>query len=557
MGVIAMDNGEFRHMGSGERSVADDETWAALEESFAHGDHLKLLRDVTDALAVNVDLFDLVNALSSVVRRAIPHAFMALALHEAGSDALVLQAASFRWADGCQDGDHYLGTRLPVLASPSGCAFRARRTLVFHDDDLSRFGEVPAPLRQRGIRTLCCVPLLLRDLALGTLEIGSLDADAFTRGAVVLIDAVACQVAMAVANALAFREIAQLRSELGEEHLPLDGDVPVEHPFKGVVGASRALRAALQQVEIVAPTDSTVLVLGETGTGKELIARAIHERSSRRERAFAKINCAAIPAGLLESELFGHERGAFTGAIAQRIGHFEAANGGTLFLDEIGEIPLELQPKLLRVLQDWEFARIGGTRTIRADVRLVAATNRDLVQMVEEHRFRSDLYYRLNVFPINAPPLRERPEDIEPLVRHFVERFAARMKRRIDVVSTKTMDALRRYSWPGNVRELENLIERAVILSTGTRLTVPLEGLANHSAPTPDGNVSTLKGIERAHIARVLGETNGVVSGPAGAAVRLGVKRTTLEGMIKRLGIATVRGRGKPRLTGHELLRTS
>jgi len=343
---------------------------------------------------------------------------------------------------------------------------------------------------------------------------------------------------MAVANALAFREIAQLKDKLAEERLYLVSEIRAEHPFEEIVGESRPLHDALQQVEIVAPTDSTVLVLGETGTGKELIARAIHNRSARRERTFVKINCAAIPSGLLESELFGHERGAFTGAIAQKIGRFEVANGGTLFLDEVGEIPLELQPKLLRVLQEQEFERIGGTRTIKVDVRLVAATNRDLVQMVEEHRFRDDLYYRLNVFPIYAPPLRERPEDIEPLVRYFVQRFAARMQRRIEVIPTETLDAMRRYPWPGNVRELENLIERAVILSSGPRLTVPLAHLARRSTPAAqDESASTLEGVERAHITRVLEETNWMLGGPRGAAARLGMKRTTLQSLMKRLAI--------------------
>ena len=343
---------------------------------------------------------------------------------------------------------------------------------------------------------------------------------------------------MAVANALAFREIAQLKDKLAEERLYLVSEIRAEHPFEEIVGESRPLHDALQQVEIVAPTDSTVLVLGETGTGKELIARAIHNRSGRRERTFVKINCAAIPSGLLESELFGHERGAFTGAIAQKIGRFEGANGGTLFLDEVGEIPLELQPKLLRVLQEQEFERIGGTRTIKVDVRLVVATNRDLVQMVEEHRFRDDLYYRLNVFPIYAPPLRERPEDIEPLVRYFVQRFAARMQRRIEVIPTETLDAMRRYPWPGNVRELENLIERAVILSSGPHLTVPLAHLARRSTPAAqDESASTLEGVERAHITRVLEETNWMLGGPRGAAARLGMKRTTLQSLMKRLAI--------------------
>jgi formate hydrogenlyase transcriptional activator len=312
---------------------------------------------------------------------------------------------------------------------------------------------------------------------------------------------------------------------------------PIERPFEEFVGRSRALHAVLRQVEIVAPTDSTVLVLGETGTGKELVARAIHDRSERRERAFVKINCAAIPAGLLESELFGHERGAFTDAVGRRIGQFETADGGTLFLDEVGELPLELQPKLLRVLQDREFTRVGGTRTIKSDVRLVAATNRNLLQMVDERRFRDDLYYRLNVFPIQIPPLRERPEDIEPLVHHFARRFAARMRRRIEIIPAAAVEAMRRHSWPGNVRELENLIERAVILSPGPQLIVPLAGLARRPSAAARDGASTLEGVERAHILRVLEETNWVVSGERGAATRLGMKRTTLQSLMKRLAI--------------------
>jgi formate hydrogenlyase transcriptional activator len=391
-------------------------------------DRLQLLLEVTSALAFNSDPHDLVTALSSALRRVIRHESMGLALHEDGSDALVVQATALRLPDGHQNG-HHTQRRLPVVNSPSGRAFRAQRILVFDDDALTRFGEVVAPLRQHGIRALCCAPLVVRDLALGTLEIGSSEPGAFTPAAVAVIDVVAHHVAMAVGNGLAFREIVQRNDNLAEERTSREGEIPFKSRFEGIVGDSRALRDALQQVEVVAQTDSTVLVLGETGTGKELIARAIHKRSTRHDRAFVKINCAAIPSGLLESELFGHERGAFTGAVAQKTGRFEEANGGTLFLDEVGEIPLELQPKLLRVLQDQEFVRVGGTRTIKVDVRLVAATNRDLAQMVEEHGFRDDLYYRLNVFPICAPSLRERPEDIEPLVRHFVQRFTARMLR--------------------------------------------------------------------------------------------------------------------------------
>jgi len=310
-----------------------------------------------------------------------------------------------------------------------------------------------------------------------------------------------------------------------------------------IIGNSGSLRQALKQVEIVAPTDATVLVLGETGTGKELIARAIHEASKRSHRPFIKINCAAIPASLLESELFGHERGAFTGAVAQRIGRFELADGGTLFLDEVGEIPLELQPKLLRVLQEREFERIGGTRTLRVDVRVIAATNRDLLGMVGTQRFRDDLYYRLHVFPIAIPPLRERPEDIEALVAHFVHEFARRMSRDIDLIPNETLDALRRHPWPGNVRELENVIQRAVILSTGGRLTLP--PLLVEAAPQPPPKEpDSLKDNERAFIVRVLEQSNWVIGGPRGAAARLGLKRTTLHSLLKRLGLSRPRDAG-------------
>jgi formate hydrogenlyase transcriptional activator len=302
------------------------------------------------------------------------------------------------------------------------------------------------------------------------------------------------------------------------------------------------LKKILQQlVETVAPTDSTILILGETGTGKELIARAIHNLSSRRERTLVKVNCAAIPMGLLESELFGHERGAFTGAIAQRVGRFELAHRGTLFLDEVGDIPLELQPKLLRVLQEQEFERLGSARTIKVDVRLVTATNVDLAQKVAENQFRSDLYYRLNVFPITIPPLRERREDIPLLVRYFAQKYARRMKRPIETIPVKAMAALTEYRWPGNVRELENFVERAVILSRGSELELPLAELKQRSNSSPAVSVNgfaTLEHAEKEHIERALGETNWVIGGPAGAAARLGMKRTTLQSRMRKLGIA-------------------
>ncbi len=329
----------------------------------------------------------------------------------------------------------------------------------------------------------------------------------------------------------------QMTQELRREKLYLQDEIRTEYNFEEIIGESAALKRVLKQVETVAPTDSTVLIQGETGTGKELVARAIHYLSKRRERTFVKMNCAAIPTGLLESELFGHERGAFTGAIAQRVGRFELANGGPLFLDEIGDIPVELQSKLLRVLQEQEFERLGSTRTIRVDVRLVAATNRHLAQMAADRQFRSDLYYRLNVFPITAPPLRERPEDIPLLVRYFTQKYARRMNKRIETVPTDTMAALSLYHWPGNIRELENLIERSVILSRGPDLHVPLGELKAQPTAASNG-ATTLEAAEREHILRVLSETNWVIGGSSGAAARLGMKRTTLQSKMRKLEIS-------------------
>jgi formate hydrogenlyase transcriptional activator len=322
------------------------------------------------------------------------------------------------------------------------------------------------------------------------------------------------------------------------EDLSLDEEICSEADFDGIVGRSSTLRQLLELVRTVAPSDSTVLLLGETGTGKELIARAIHNRSRRKERNFVKLNCAAIPTGLLESELFGHERGAFTGAIAPKVGRLELADRGSLFLDEIGDIPLELQPKLLRAVQEREFERLGSTRTQKVDVRMVAATHRNLEEMILEKQFRSDLYYRLNVFPISIPPLRERPEDIPQLVRHFVQQAARRMNKAIDTIPCETMDALTQYQWPGNIRELENIIERAVILSPGPVLRVPMRDLYSRIAPGHnDDRSQTLEQIERKHIVRTLKETRWVLSGPRGAATRLGLNRATLYFRMKKLGI--------------------
>jgi formate hydrogenlyase transcriptional activator len=325
-------------------------------------------------------------------------------------------------------------------------------------------------------------------------------------------------------------------AKLSTAAMRLGDPVPDDVIFVGMVGRSAALRSVVTELETVGPTDSTVLICGETGTGKELVARALHTLSTRRGNAFVKCNCAAIPTGLLESELFGHEKGAFTGAVAQRIGRFELANRGTIFLDEIGETPLELQPKLLRVLQEREFERLGNSRTLRTDARLVAATNGNLQEMVDAKRFRADLFYRLNVFPIQIPPLRERPEDIPLLVTHFAHECARRMHRPIKFMPSATMDALVRYSWPGNIRELQNLIERAVILSSGEELQVPVSGI-DHASRTSASH-RTLEEAERAHILEALKKTRWTLSGPRGAADRLGLKRSTLQFRMKKLGIA-------------------
>ena len=402
----------------------------------------------------------------------------------------------------------------------------------------TRFPCARTLFEQHGIRSLCALPLTTTHRRIGSLVTSSVQPAAYDQEDVEFLRQVANQIAITMDNALAYCEIQELKDKLTLEKLYLQDEVRSELNFREIVGKSVVLRRVLMLVETVAPTDSTVLIYGETGTGKELIARAIHNLSSRHSNAFVKLNCAAIPTGLLESELFGHEKGAFTGAIAQRIGRFELANRGTVFLDEIGEVPLDLQTKLLRVLQEREFERLGSTRTLRTDTRLIAATNRDLSVMVEEQKFRSDLFYRLNVFPVRVPPLRERAEDIPMLVRHFAQHFARRMKRTIETIPSETMDALIRYRWPGNIRELENLIERAVILSPSPVLQVPLGDLDSRTKPGQvNGKHRTLEDAELAHILATLKETRWVLSGPNGAATRLGMNRSTLQFRMKKLGI--------------------
>ncbi len=427
-------------------------------------------------------------------------------------------------------------TLIPFEGSHPGEAFLTGKPVVLDRPNAATMNsEEHHRVVSEGVKSGCLMPLISRDRVLGVLALGRLTENAFSQNEIEFLAQVAGQTAIAIENALAYSEIADLRDKLAQEKLYLEDEIRGEMDSEGLVGQSSALRHVLQLVDTVAPSDSTVLLMGETGTGKELIARAIHERSRRKERTFVKLNCAAIPTGLLESELFGHEKGAFTGAISQKIGRLDLADKGTLFLDEVGDIPLELQPKLLRALQEREFERLGSTRTKKVDVRLVAATNRDLEKMIADHQFRSDLYYRLNVFPIQIPPLRERPEDIPLLVRYFTEKYARRMEKQIESIPSGTMKKLTRWHWPGNIRELENLIERAVILTRGAALQVPVSDLDNHIATKPAAGVRDLNG--RDELLRILKETRGRVGGVNGAAARMGVKRTTLISRLKKLDI--------------------
>ena len=388
-----------------------------------------------------------------------------------------------------------------------------------------------------GYRSLCRLPLRTAAGALGVLSFAGSRPHHHSPQEIRVLQLAADQVALALTNNLLRAELAKREDEIKEQLVSCENESLPDPLVQGIVGWSAALRRVLRQVEVVAPTDSGVLIQGETGTGKELIAQAIHERSARRGRPFVKVNCAAIPSGLLESELFGHEKGAFTGAVVRKPGRFEAADKGTLFLDEVGDIPLELQSKLLRVLQEHEFERLGSNHTQQADVRVIAATHRDLKQMVAAGTFRSDLYYRLHVFPVTVPSLRDRREDIPVLVRYFVDMYARRMNRRIENIPGRTMEALVNYPWPGNVRELQNFIERAVILSQGASLTAPLEELTHEPAKDVGTYLSTLEDMEREHILRALRESRWVTGGPGGAAAKLGMKRTTLAYRIRKLGI--------------------
>jgi formate hydrogenlyase transcriptional activator len=506
-------------------------------------DRLRLLLEITNSMTSKLDLRRLAEGLSTSLLSVTRCDFCALLLPDADSGELRVTTLFNPEARGslCD------GTIIPIHGSVCGKAFWTGKTQHFNHfeevrDDPESFGNsVGRPFYQRvmaeGLKSGCDLPLIGRSGVVGVLAALKRSERAFSKDDVAFLEQVAGQVAIAVENALNYERAIRDRDKETKQRLYLEEEIRAEHGE--IVGDSPALKAALDLVSLVAPTDSSVLILGETGTGKELVARAIHRLSGRRDRAFVKVNCAAIPLGLLESELFGHEKGAFTGALAQKTGRFELANNGTLFLDEVGDIPLELQAKLLRVLQEQEFERLGSNRTHKVDVRLIAATHRDLAAMVKQGTFREDLYYRLKVFPVSVPALRRRTEDIPKLIRHFTALYARRMNKRIDEIPSETMDALVRYSWPGNVRELQNFIERAVILSPHSVLRAPtseLEPFKSHRESNLP--ISGLAQVERDYILRALEASSWVIGGRNGAAERLGMKRTSLVYRMKKLRIS-------------------
>ncbi len=514
-------------------SLVANQIAVAIDDAQAQK-RLKLLLDLTSRVVSKLQLPELLQEISASIRQVMQCESVVVSLPDAETGELRRYALDFPGheeilAMACTDHET--------------AVFRTGEPVSLTTEEIAAYPEATAL-----IHSCCLLPLLGGERAVGVLALGSAGEGAFTEEDLAFLGQVANQIALAVDNALAYGEISQLKDRLVRENVYLESEIRSELHFEDIVGNSQALKLVLREVETVATADSTVLIYGETGTGKELIARAVHNLSSRKSNAFVKLNCAAIPTGLLESELFGHEKGAFTGAISQRVGRFELAHRGTIFLDEIGEIPLELQPKLLRVLQEREFERLGSTRTLRIDARLIAATNRDLKTMVEDQKFRPDLYYRLNVFPIRVPALRERKEDIPLLVRHFVQQFSQRNNRVINTIPSETMEALVRYHWPGNIRELQNVIERAVILSKGSMLNVSLAGLESDAprathAPTKSTQSEhknlqdVLNNTEQNEILRALEASNGIIAGPSGAAARLGVKRSTLQLRMQKLGI--------------------
>jgi formate hydrogenlyase transcriptional activator len=522
-----------------------------LRRAQHQNDQLQLLLNLTNRITSNLQLRDLLRAIAAIIRADA----VTVALPDAASEKFRVFAMDFPHGKGV--------VKEELLVTPSAAVKKALDTLKPVVVDMREHNELASDASDivvaEGIKAFCNIPLANRGRALGILSILRTKETPFSAGDVDFLSRASGQIAIAIENALAYHEISELKDKLAQEKLYLEEEIRNEMNFENIIGNSPALKHVLELVETVAPSDSTVLLLGETGTGKELIARAIHDRSQRKDRTFVKLNCAAIPTGLLESELFGHEKGAFTGAITQKIGRMELADQGTLFLDEVGDIPIEIQPKLLRALQEREFERLGSIHTRRVNIRLVAATNRDLEKMIADREFRSDLYYRLHVFPIRIPPLRDRREDISQLVSYFVQKFAKQMQKKIEAISPAVMKGLTAWDWPGNIRELENFIERAVILTRSKSLEAPLgelrrmnpvelppvgkhqmEQVARERTSWRDDKTSVPDEYERKQrdeIIRALTACKGRVGGADGAAARLGMNRTTFLSRMKKFGI--------------------
>lgn len=509
---------------------------SALNEVELERDRLQALLSISGALVKTRDLRELFRNVSLSIRQLFQHDYASLMLPDKEGRHLRIEALDFDRGAGFV----HENIRFEMEGSPAGRVLSTRHPLLVNRLDTTNF---PSPITDSlladGIRSACWLPLVSNDQIHGVFAIASRVESAFDRDDMQLLAQIANLLAVAVENVLAFEQILELKDKLLKEKRYLEHEIREHYSADEIIGVSPSWIRVLEQVDSVAATDATVLLLGETGTGKEIIARALHERSNRRDHTFVKLSCATIPPGLMESELFGHEKGAFTGALAQHIGRFEAANLGTLFLDEVGELPLELQPKLLRALQEQTFERLGNNRPIRVNVRIIAATNRDLRQLVAEDKFRADLFYRLSVFPISLPALRERPEDIPLLVRYFTHKHSERLGRKIETIPREVMNSLISWKWPGNVRELENFIERSVILSTGTALQPPLAELRTETLPVGHHGTqpTTLEDAERQHILRALRDSHSIVDGPSGAAARLGLKRTTLNSKMRKLGI--------------------
>ena len=529
-------------------------TISISEELQRQNDRLQLLLNLTSRITSSLNLREVLRAIAANIREVIQADLVTVSLPDRASGQIRVFAVDFPHGKGLIKED--------LLVAPSAATKKAIDTLKpvvldsqDYDNCVSGATEIAAA---EGLKTKCIIPLVNRDRVLGILCPSRMTETPFVPEDVDFLSRASGQIAIAIENALAYHEISELKDKLAQEKLYLEEEIRSDSGFERIIGKSAPLKHILELVDTVAPSDSTVLLLGETGTGKELIARAIHDRGRRKDRTFVKLNCAAIPTGLLESELFGHEKGAFTGAITQKIGRLDLADQGTLFLDEVGDIPIEIQPKLLRALQEREFERLGSTQTRKVNVRLVAATNRNLEKMVADREFRSDLFYRLNVFPIRIPSLRERKEDIPLLVSYFVQKFAKQMQKQIESVPSAVMKGLTAWEWPGNIRELENFIERAVILTRGKALEVPLTELrktetemavdavvskkratrkAFSSGPDINAGAEEYERKQREEIIQALTTCKGRVGGTDGAAIRLGISRTTLIYRMRRLGI--------------------